>query len=294
MNIEPAALDGARHKRHQSQRGRPDPSLHRGTHGRGLVSAGPPGRRHGLARPRSTLNLNCSARAAEDRRHQAAAQASGDALTSTSSTNFSPRLTPTANRKHSKRPSRSGAANPSKARTTSEPIGDIRRLIATFLGLLERAGHARLDRGDARGALQMAERQSPSTNSMRQAGASPSKPNTPSDYASPSPSDTTTSPTHSMNSSNSNRHARHGSCTGSCSGRADVGEDDLNGDRSGHRVSGHLAAAVGSLVGGLPSPVRLLVGLARRASIRVHGRCCRLRARWGCRCRLRSHGVYGR
>jgi DNA-binding SARP family transcriptional activator len=35
--------------------------------------------------------------------------------------------------------------------------GDVRRLTATFLGLLERAGHARLDHGDARGALQMAE-----------------------------------------------------------------------------------------------------------------------------------------
>lgn len=35
--------------------------------------------------------------------------------------------------------------------------GEIRRLTATFLGLLERAGHARLDRGDARGALEMAE-----------------------------------------------------------------------------------------------------------------------------------------
>jgi len=35
--------------------------------------------------------------------------------------------------------------------------GDIRRLTATFLGLLERAGHARLDRSDARGALEMAE-----------------------------------------------------------------------------------------------------------------------------------------
>jgi DNA-binding SARP family transcriptional activator len=35
--------------------------------------------------------------------------------------------------------------------------GDIRRLTATYLGLLERAGHARLERGDARGALQMAE-----------------------------------------------------------------------------------------------------------------------------------------
>jgi DNA-binding SARP family transcriptional activator len=35
--------------------------------------------------------------------------------------------------------------------------GDVRRLTATFLGLLERAGHARLGHGDARGALQMAE-----------------------------------------------------------------------------------------------------------------------------------------
>jgi DNA-binding SARP family transcriptional activator len=35
--------------------------------------------------------------------------------------------------------------------------GDIRRLTATYLGLLERAGHARLEREDARGALQMAE-----------------------------------------------------------------------------------------------------------------------------------------
>jgi two-component SAPR family response regulator len=35
--------------------------------------------------------------------------------------------------------------------------GEIRRLSATYLGLLERAGHARLERGDARGALQMAE-----------------------------------------------------------------------------------------------------------------------------------------
>jgi len=35
--------------------------------------------------------------------------------------------------------------------------GDIHRLRATLLGLLERAGHARLERGDARGALQMAE-----------------------------------------------------------------------------------------------------------------------------------------
>lgn len=35
--------------------------------------------------------------------------------------------------------------------------GDIRRLSGTFIGLLERAGRARLDRGDARGALQLAE-----------------------------------------------------------------------------------------------------------------------------------------
>lgn len=35
--------------------------------------------------------------------------------------------------------------------------GDIHRLRATLLGLLERAGHARLERGDARSALQMAE-----------------------------------------------------------------------------------------------------------------------------------------
>lgn len=35
--------------------------------------------------------------------------------------------------------------------------GHIHRLRATLLGLLERAGHARLERGDARGALQMAE-----------------------------------------------------------------------------------------------------------------------------------------
>ncbi len=35
--------------------------------------------------------------------------------------------------------------------------GHINRLRATLLGLLERAGHARLERGDARGALQMAE-----------------------------------------------------------------------------------------------------------------------------------------
>jgi two-component SAPR family response regulator len=35
--------------------------------------------------------------------------------------------------------------------------GDIHRLRATLLGLLERAGQARLERGDARGALQMAE-----------------------------------------------------------------------------------------------------------------------------------------
>lgn len=35
--------------------------------------------------------------------------------------------------------------------------GDIRHLTGTFLGLLERAGRTRLDRGDARGALQMAE-----------------------------------------------------------------------------------------------------------------------------------------
>jgi DNA-binding SARP family transcriptional activator len=35
--------------------------------------------------------------------------------------------------------------------------GDIHRLRATLLGLLERAGRARLERGDARGALQMAE-----------------------------------------------------------------------------------------------------------------------------------------
>ncbi len=35
--------------------------------------------------------------------------------------------------------------------------GDIHRLRATLLGLLERAGHARLEHGDARGALQMAE-----------------------------------------------------------------------------------------------------------------------------------------
>jgi DNA-binding SARP family transcriptional activator len=35
--------------------------------------------------------------------------------------------------------------------------GDIHRLRATLLGLLERAGHARLERDDARGALQMAE-----------------------------------------------------------------------------------------------------------------------------------------
>jgi two-component SAPR family response regulator len=33
----------------------------------------------------------------------------------------------------------------------------IYRLRATLLGLLERAGHARLERGDAHGALQMAE-----------------------------------------------------------------------------------------------------------------------------------------
>jgi len=35
--------------------------------------------------------------------------------------------------------------------------GDIRHLTGTFLGLLERAGRTRLDRSDARGALQMAE-----------------------------------------------------------------------------------------------------------------------------------------
>jgi DNA-binding SARP family transcriptional activator len=35
--------------------------------------------------------------------------------------------------------------------------GHIRRLSATYLGLLERAGHARLERGDARGALELAE-----------------------------------------------------------------------------------------------------------------------------------------
>jgi two-component SAPR family response regulator len=35
--------------------------------------------------------------------------------------------------------------------------GEIRQLTATFLGLMGRAGHARLDRGDPRHALQIAE-----------------------------------------------------------------------------------------------------------------------------------------
>jgi DNA-binding SARP family transcriptional activator len=50
-----------------------------------------------------------------------------------------------------------GAANPSKAPTTFGPNGHIHRLRATLIGLLERAGHARLEQGDARGALELAE-----------------------------------------------------------------------------------------------------------------------------------------
>jgi hypothetical protein len=60
-----------------------------------------------------------------------------------------------------------------------------------------------------------------------------SKPNTPSDYVSPSPSATTTSPTRSMNSSGYSPRARHESCTGSCSGRHREVGDVCPRDRHG-------------------------------------------------------------
>jgi two-component SAPR family response regulator len=56
----------------------------------------------------------------------------------------------------------------------------IYRLRATLFGLLECAGHARLERGDACGVLQMAEQVIASTNSMSNHGASRCEPNTPS------------------------------------------------------------------------------------------------------------------
>jgi hypothetical protein len=67
--------------------------------------------------------------------------------------------------------------------------------------------------------LKWPSRQSRSTSSTRQAGASPSKPNTRSGCASRSPSDTTISPTHSMTNSGYSPRARHGSCTGNYLGR---------------------------------------------------------------------------
>jgi hypothetical protein len=100
--------------------------------------------------------------------------------------------------------------------------GDIRRLTATYLGLLERAGHAQLERGDARGALQWPSKPSRSTSSTSRPGASHCKQNTSSGCASPSPSATTTSPTRSMSNSAYSQRARHGSCTDSCSGKASV------------------------------------------------------------------------
>jgi hypothetical protein len=98
----------------------------------------------------------------------------------------------------------------------------IHRLRATLLGLLERAGHARLERDDARGALHRQSRSSHSTSSTRPPGAWRCKPNTRSGCASPSRAATTTSPARSMSSLGFSPRARRGSCTANCSGRPDM------------------------------------------------------------------------
>jgi hypothetical protein len=64
--------------------------------------------------------------------------------------------------------------------------------------------------------------------------------------ASPSSSDTTTPPTHSMNNSDSNPHVRHESCTGSYSGRAKRERARLDTIHT----QCLLAAACGSTLGG--------------------------------------------
>jgi hypothetical protein len=99
--------------------------------------------------------------------------------------------------------------------------GDIHRLRATLLGLLERAGHARLERGDARGACTWQSRPSRSTSSTRRLGGWRYKPNTRSGCASRSPAATRTSPKPSTSSSGSSPRGRRESCTGSYWGKAD-------------------------------------------------------------------------
>jgi hypothetical protein len=72
--------------------------------------------------------------------------------------------------------------------------GERRNLHATLVDLLERVGRARLARGDARAALQMAEQAIGLEERTSQAGGSRCRPNTPSACVSRSPAVTTNSP----------------------------------------------------------------------------------------------------
>jgi hypothetical protein len=123
-------------------------------------------------------------------------------------------------------PCRPPARLPSDRRTSHYFKGDyawdIHRLLATLIGVLERAGHARLERGDITAYSNPPNKQSRSSNPTRHPGSWRGKPNTLSDYANPSPAATMSSPTPSTSSSGSNPRARHESCIDSYSGSAEV------------------------------------------------------------------------